>query len=140
MGLGDLDLGADRKNLYVVNLADRQLYRVPVVAPAVLGGDPTSGTPVAITMPLALPGASTGCTQSQVRPFGLHADSLGVWATLTCTGPAASNLRGYVYRYDEKTASWDAAPKLEFSLGGSRGKAYSALGSTADWRPWADAL
>ena len=105
-----------------------------------MANPPVAGTPVSIAMPLDLPGAATGCNQADVRPFGLHTDSLGVWATLTCTGPAASNLRGYVYRYDETTGAWDSQPAVEFSLGGNRGKAWTgAFGANnANWRAWAD--
>ncbi len=140
VGLGDVDMNAARTRLYAVNLNDRQMYAVPIVRPAVAGTTPTAGTPVAIAMPLDLPGATTGCTQSQVRPFGLHTDSLGVWATLTCTGPSASNLRGYVYRYNETTSTWGTSPVLEFGLGGDRGRAWTGAftANGANWRPWAD--
>jgi uncharacterized repeat protein (TIGR01451 family) len=142
VGLGDVDMNAARTRLYTVNLNDRQLYAVPLVRPAVAGNAPTAGTPIAIPMPLDLPGAGTGngCDQAQVRPFGLHTDSLGVWATLTCTGPTAANLRGYVYRYNETTGTWGSAPAFQFSLGGNRGRAYTNAftANAANWRVWGD--
>jgi len=139
VGLGDIDLSADRSTLYAVNLNDRRMYAVPVTPGATAADPPTAGSPSAIAMPLDLPGASAGCAQDQVRPFGLEADASGVWATLTCTGPARADLRGYLYRYDENAGTWGSAPELEFGLGFDRGRTVSgAPANNANWDPWDD--
>ncbi|WP_293687636.1 SdrD B-like domain-containing protein, partial [Spirosoma sp. 48-14] len=63
-GLGDLEVSDDGTELYVVNLGDRKLYRIPINNPTSL--TPTAGTPTSYTIPA--PSLRTG---SQFRPFGL---------------------------------------------------------------------
>ncbi len=117
-GLGGLALAPDERNLYAVNLERRSLWRVPFTA---AGGAPVASTgspPVEIALPLDLPGAAVGCARASVRPFGVAAHDGSLWATLTCTGPTPPDLRGYVYRYDLATQSFDGAPAFEMALAG----------------------
>ncbi|HEY4378278.1 MAG TPA: SdrD B-like domain-containing protein, partial [Acidimicrobiales bacterium] len=75
------------------------------------------------------------------RPFGLHVDTRGVWASFTCTGPSTSDLRAYVYRYDPVAGTWGTKPAYEASLDGyDRGVAYSGNGISADWHAWNETL
>jgi uncharacterized repeat protein (TIGR01451 family) len=136
IGLGGLHISPDGKILYVVNLNNRTLYAVPVIASATAGGAPTAGTPTAIALPTALPSAATGCADASVRPFGLNVDDRSVWVALTCTGPADSDVRAYVYRYDRATAAFDGAPAFEASLTGARGAAYTGGTNPAAWHAW----
>lgn len=134
VGLGDIDISPDRSTLYVVNLNDRNLYAVPVSS---TGGAPVAGTPVAIPMPLSLPGG-TACPGT-VRPWALEVNADGVWAGLTCTGTTQADLRMYVYRFDPAAGSWDGAPAYQAALSGyPRGVSYANTGISAEWRAWTD--
>jgi len=136
IGLGGMAMSLDRKSVYVVNLADKNLYKVPFTRGA--GGIPVAGTPAAITMPISLPGAAVGCLPANTRPFGVTAQNNALWVTLTCAGPAASNLRGYVYRYDLTSNTFGSAPAFEMALSGyARGSIYGAP-QNATWNPWTD--
>jgi uncharacterized repeat protein (TIGR01451 family)/LPXTG-motif cell wall-anchored protein len=141
IGLGDIDMSADNKTLYAVNLNDRQLYAVPMTSGATTDAAPVAGKPVAIALPLDLPGAAQGCAADDVRPFGLG-EHLGVlYVTLTCTAESTqvrSNLRGYVYTMNESTRAFSAAPVIETSLDYNRGNGYIYEASDSDWLPWSN--
>jgi uncharacterized repeat protein (TIGR01451 family) len=141
VGLGGVAMAADQHSIFVVNLTDRSLYRVPFTIGA--GGAPVAGTPAQIALPLTLPGAAVGCDPTWVRPFGLGAQNGALWVTLTCTGPTVDDLRGYVYRYDLGTSSFGAAPAFELKLGNVPAGSYPR-GSTgavaANWQPWDDTI
>ncbi|WP_158552592.1 hypothetical protein [Spirosoma telluris] len=63
-GLGDMELSDDGTELFVVNLGDRKLYRIPIVNPT--SATPTPGTITSYTIP-----TPTQTSGSQFRPFGL---------------------------------------------------------------------
>ena len=135
VGLGGATMAPDNSALYVVNLNNKSLYKVPVSLDG--AGKPVAGTPVNVGMPTALPGAATGCATDQVRPFGVAAQNGAVWVTLTCTGPTAADLRGYVYRYDTTSGSFGAAPAFEMALSGyGRGRAFNNPCCSATWNVW----
>jgi uncharacterized repeat protein (TIGR01451 family)/LPXTG-motif cell wall-anchored protein len=140
IGLGDIDMSADNTTLYAVNLNDRQLYAVPVTPGPTADAAPSAGTPVAIPIPLDLPNATQGCAEQDVRPFGLGEHAGTLYVTLTCTAEStqqASDLRGYVYAFDEATATFDLTkPALETSLVYDRGVGYTEEESDAEWLPW----
>ncbi|RIJ69348.1 LPXTG cell wall anchor domain-containing protein [Nakamurella silvestris] len=136
IALGGMAMALDHKSVYVVNLNDKNLYQVPFTRGA--GGVPVAGTPVAITMPIALPGAAVSCLPANTRPFGVTAQNNALWVTLTCAGPAASDLRGYIYRYDLTAGTFGAAPAFEMALTGyTRGSVYGAPQNAA-WNAWTD--
>ncbi len=136
--LGDVDIYEDPTNtandaLFVVNLNDRNLYKVTD-----LDSGGTVQSPIA--MPLALPGASQGCAQADVRPFGLGFNDGVGYATLTCTAQStasAANLRAYVYNFNPQTGVFSSAPVFEFPLNYPRGSA-NDVGQRAFWKPWTD--
>ncbi|MEZ5380927.1 MAG: SdrD B-like domain-containing protein [Microthrixaceae bacterium] len=143
IGLGDIDLSGDLQTLYAVNLYRRSVYEVPINAPASVGGAPSAGTPSEIPLPLDLPGAAQGCTDDQVRPFGLDTGEGALWVTLTCTGPAQGDLRAYVYRYDTTAGTFGASPAFEASLDyPNRGlvlnTTFPPAMLDARWNPWND--
>ena len=129
-------IAEDGSALFVVNLNSRSLWRVPLTSGA--GGVPVAGTPVEIALPLALPGAAVGCSPLAVRPFGVTVQNGSLWVTLTCTGPAVGDLRGYVYRADPASGAFDSAPAFETPspLTYPRGLAFVDVGLAATWRPW----
>jgi hypothetical protein len=138
VGLGGTALAPDRKSLYVMNLNSKSLWQVPFTIGT--GGVPLAGPPAEVAIPLSLPGAATGCpSQSDLRPFGVSAQNGSIWVTLTCTGPAVADLRGYVYRYSPEAGTFDAAPAFETALSGyARGATFRPPPFSANWNPWED--
>ncbi len=128
IGLGGLAMAPNRRSLYVINLNSRSMWNVPFT---LTGGAPAAQAPSPTTpLPLGLPGAAVGCpSQAEVRPFGVTEHEGSLWVTLTCTGPVETDLRGYVYRYDPGSGTFDGAPAFEMPLSGySRG--------CCGWQPW----
>ncbi|MFC7622694.1 SdrD B-like domain-containing protein [Microlunatus sp. GCM10028923] len=118
-GLGGLVAAGDGSALYVTNLSDGQIYRVPITSP--LGSAPVAGEPESIGSVTDLPGAEQACDADAARPFGLGIDGGTLYAGVTCTGPDTAALRSYVYSYDTVTEQFSEAPVQEFSLDFSRG-------------------
>lgn len=83
-GLGDIEISDDGTQLYVVNLGDRKLYQIPVVAPA--AGNPTAGTPTGFPLPEVAQAAG-----SVFRPFGLKYYRGLVYIGGVTTNEAVSN-------------------------------------------------
>ena len=134
--LGDMDIGTDDETLYAINLADKQLYSIPISAP-------TSATSFVIPTPSGdnLFGASQGCSVADdVRPFavGVNPDDGLVYVGMVCSAEASglvSDLRAYVYAFDG--TRFGDAPVLEFALDYPRGHAYSSgLAVPGEWLPW----
>jgi hypothetical protein len=134
--LGDLDIIEDLANpandtLFVTNLNDKQLYRLPV----------STGTPTALPLPLTLPGAAQGCPTSDVYPFGLGVDeNNSLYVGLVCsaqTSQLSSDLRMYVYRSSNLGASF-SGPVIEAPLDYPRTVAGRNASNPAEWKPWFD--
>jgi len=150
MSLGDLELSDDEKTLYVVNLADRSLYAIPVGSvPGVIPTAPAAG---AITKNLV---PDPGCANGVGRPFGLKAHNGLIYVGGVCTaetGGTAADMKAYVYSFNPATGTFSAAPVIQFPLNYSRGCAnvgveYAPVecrigvnGSKANWYPWSDVL
>jgi uncharacterized repeat protein (TIGR01451 family) len=87
---GDIEVNKDESALYVVNLNDRKLYRIP-----------TSGALNATTITSVAIPSITGCA-ADTRPFGLGKDGnerLHVGAV--CSAETGGTLSAQVWRYDE---------------------------------------
>jgi hypothetical protein len=143
-GLGDMVVSPDQKTLYVVNLFDQSIYAIPLIPGPTSTSPPTAGTPTVIPLPRNLPGATQACgspnVPGNVYGFGLGESHGSMYVTLTCTGPAAGNLRGYVYSMTEDSShAFSSSPVLEFPIGGSRGYLYQGPPAVpATWGPWTD--
>ncbi len=127
--LGDLHLSPDGSTLWVVNLADRQLYPVDTATATV-------GAPVPI--PLAT-GAAGACAPADVRPFGLGRLDAQLLVGSVCSGPTTNDLRLYVYGFDPVATTFTAAPLFESSLVYTRGRPGNSCGpngALGDWNPW----
>ena len=89
-GLGDVEISSDNQTVYTVNLADNNLYSIPVA-------DPASATRVAIP-------TIDGC-EVDTRPFALKTDAAGtIYIGAVCsaeTSQDAADLEAYVWAYDE---------------------------------------
>ena len=151
MGLGDMDISADDTTLFVVNLADGRLYRLPLgnaAAPVA----PTLAQVTSVDVP------DPGCVNGVGRPFAIKVRRDQVFVGGVCTaeavGGTAANLRAYVYSIDLAFAGWSAA-LLNFQLDYPRGCAdiggYTTVlappcrGAITDatdafWRPWRSTL
>ena len=130
--LGGLDVSADGSKVYVVNLANRELYELPTSGPL------TPATVRHSAVPLNAPGATGG--GADLRPFAVqwHAGLLYVGIVNSAQSTqSASDLRAYVYSVNPSTLAFSAAPVFQFSLAYPRGDIQlSQAGGGAAWRPW----
>ncbi len=121
LSLGDMEFSADGRTVYVVNLFSRQIYGIPINAD---GTPNTAGirtyTP---TSPCATGSFTDPTTPSPAaRPYnavlglGIHPENGRVYCTVTCTGPAVANLRGYVYSFDPTAATTTFREEVQIPL------------------------
>jgi hypothetical protein len=155
ISIGGIDLSEDEKHLWVVNLNDRQLYKVPV-GPNLEA--PTSAAQVT-TYPLYNKcdcngvGGLDGVADTDLRPFAVKAYRGKVYVGMVCTALSTPNdftkLNAYVFSFDPSTGVFTQV--LTFPLTYNRGSGNSAVGwyvtpipggyggiNTANWRPWDD--
>jgi SdrD B-like domain/Secretion system C-terminal sorting domain len=131
---GDIEISADGKTLYAVNLGDRKIYRIPLNNAATA---PTIGTITASILPV--PSATT-CTGALgiMRPFGLAVKNNDgkLYVSATCEGAA----RMYVWGYNPATDAWDAAPIIDFSPINANSCCWDAWNTTTGYAPTALAM
>ena len=130
--LGGLEVSPDGLYVYVVNLADRQVYRLPTTLPLVPGN--------IVRTPIPVPASAVPANGADLRPFALqyHRGQLYVGMVNSAeTSGSAANLRAYVYTLDPATMTFGATPAFEFALNYPRGFVQSFNGITsAVWNPW----
>ncbi|MDF7820552.1 SdrD B-like domain-containing protein [Runella sp. MFBS21] len=144
IAFGDLDISADERTLYGINLNDRSLYIIP------LGNDPTNPTPPSSSaevtvVPLAdagnpLPDLPTISDNSEIRPFALKYYKGLLYIGLVTNGQAGGALRGLVYTFNPTNSAFQK--KLDFSLNYNRGCGFgqnSTCYGSANWQPWHNA-
>jgi hypothetical protein len=151
VGLGDIVLSPDGTTLYVVNLADRQLYAIPT------SGALNSTTIQRFPIPTAaLPTSSGTCAPADMRPFGLGFDNNGVLHVgAVCSGESASTgadvvtnpgsdkLTGYVWKFNGSTYTLALNFPLKFDRDGANGYTTSDVHTSfglcsSDWEPWSN--
>ena len=140
--LGGMAISDDDKKLYVMNLADRQLYELPL-----------DNTPIAANVrrkaaPLNPPGCST---TSDVRPFAVAVNGGKIYVGMVCSAESTvssaqpngdpTKMQAYVYTVDPATLDFSASPVFQAALNYPRRCADSAqLGAancfSAAWRVW----
>ena len=134
-GIGDLELSDDETELWYTNLADGDLYRLPIgTAPAA-----TPGTPVSVGM-----GTAT-CVNGQLRPWAVKYYGGKVYVGAVCDastdpvtlGSTDSNLTAHVFVYDPVAATW-AAAMPSFTLDFLRGEIQNGQSDSRRWYPWND--
>ena len=148
--LGGMDVSIDGETLWVMNLYDRRLYRLPVGVPAVA---PTAAQVVSYTLPTPAAGP-TGCVahpqtgpgelNRNLRPFAVKATATSeagyVYIGMVCTAESsnlATDLRAFVYQLDVATGVF--AQVANFPLNYPRGCASqnnTGECGTAAWMPW----
>ncbi|MEV7004699.1 SdrD B-like domain-containing protein, partial [Streptomyces sp. NPDC093982] len=127
--LGDLKVSPDGKDLYVVNLQDRRLYRY----------DAMQSTAAAQKASYAIP--DPGCSaNSDWRPSGLGVHEDKVYIGGVCSAESTQNkadLRAVVYEFNPTTGQITNTvmdQPLNFSRGGNVSTATAC--ANYDWYPW----
>ncbi|OAV44003.1 hypothetical protein A3850_005615 [Lewinella sp. 4G2] len=110
IGLGSIKVAGDGSELYAVNLASREVYVIPVNDDGTADG---AGIKT-FTLPAACAGTwPDGRPLTTALGLGVHPVSGRVYATTTCTGPAVTDVTGYVYSFDPSATP---AGPADFSL------------------------
>jgi hypothetical protein len=152
-GLGDIDMFEDDRTLYLMNLADRRLYEIPVgdppVAPAAQAiGRFTLPDPATLGAQECVrdPATPAGELNRNLRPFGLGVYDGRVFVGVVCTAESTRNendLRGYVLAFDPATDTFALAADFPLSRGSGyeRGCADTTRAdcrtiASAQWRYW----
>jgi subtilisin-like proprotein convertase family protein len=158
VSLGDMVISNDQAFLYVVNLADKKLYKIPTTgalnATTITSfAIPTTGLPVETD---AFGTAGT-CPTSDVRPFGLgvHPDG-NIYVGGVCSGEsissgpeatwnqAAFQMTAYVWKFDGSAFTLVLNDGLRFDRDGSGSyRTFDDYFSATpmldnDWEPWSN--
>ncbi|MBC6993971.1 SdrD B-like domain-containing protein [Neolewinella lacunae] len=140
-GLGSIKVSNDNSELYVVNLATREVLVIPI------GPNGAAPTTAAEIKRFPLPTSQCGGTFPDGRPLsavlglGVHPESGRVYATLTCTGPTIADVTGHVYSFDPSDATPSAADfNLELTIPLNINRPASSPNSNRFWgqigHPW----
>ncbi|WP_199842877.1 SpaA isopeptide-forming pilin-related protein [Streptomyces formicae] len=131
--LGDVEVSEDGKDLYVVNLKDRKLYRY----------DATKRTADAPKGSYAIP--DPGCPDADDwRPYGLGVQDGTVYVGGVCSGESTqkkSDMRAVVRTFDPKAGTFGPVimdQKLDFPREVTFQSAPQCKG--ASWYPWTDTI
>ncbi|WP_164490234.1 SdrD B-like domain-containing protein [Runella sp. SP2] len=142
MSLGDLDIDETEQNIYVVNLYDRKLYKIPIKSTPVVAGDITS---------VDIPKPATNDVDN--RPFALGINNGKVYVGVTntqestvtgWTGGVTTTVKGtrtglamYVYEYDPNTG-FNTTAVLNAPLTYTRKNAINSSfkPTSGTWNPW----
>ena len=128
LAFGGLAISDDETKLFVMNLANRQLYRIP-----------TSGTLDNTTIQsVAFPAAPPSCSNAiDVRPFSVNFYEGLVYVGAVCSAESSNNsanLRAYVYTVDPASLTFSGSPVFQMALNYPRGFADNPV--SALWQPW----
>lgn len=124
-GLGDIDLNADGSELFVMNLADKRIYRYRTEDGALLGTLPT--------------GAAGEPWAADARPFALAVEGDVLYHGVVDAAErrqSAADLRAVVYASGHDGAAM--RPVADFGLDYARGLVDVPAGLAARWQPWGD--
>jgi hypothetical protein len=122
----DIDLDGTDSRLFAANMLDGKIYSIALDAAGAATGNAPLAAPV---LPTDAP-----CAAGNLVPGALKWSNGALLAGFTCTGPAAANLRGYIYSYSNGTG----IPTLTASipLNYTRGCGYANGCSSAQWNAW----
>ncbi|MBE2206912.1 MAG: hypothetical protein IAE84_04970, partial [Saprospiraceae bacterium] len=124
VGLGDIDISDDGKQLFVVSLYDKKVYTIDIATQTLVG----SG--IAVPNP---------CTGGEIRPFGLSYHKGKLYVGTICdaiTSQATANLNATVYRLDGVTFTSVLSFPLNYPKGAAFNDGSSRFGT--QWNPWRD--
>lgn len=128
IAFGGMAMSDDEANLFVMNLANRRLYRIP-----------TSGTLNSTTITSsAFPATMPGCTNaSDVRPFSVNFYEGLVYVGAVCSADVSDDrnvLQAYVYTVNPATLAFSASPVFQTPLNYTRLETDPGL--SANWLAW----
>lgn len=133
--LGGMDISADGRFLYVMNLADRNLYILPTSGPI--------NRSTVRRVPVPNPITTTNSTNPGLdfRPFAVTFYNGKVYVGAINSAESTqdrNNLRAYVLVYDPASGRFNTIPKFQFALNYPRGlgNAFSIPQASANWLPW----
>lgn len=121
ISLGDIDISADGKTLWAVNLKQRELVEINLTNTTVTAKH-------AITDP--------GCSNGEFRPWAVKVHDGKVWVGTVCsaeTSQQAADLKAYVQAFDGTTFT----TATSFALNYSKGSIGNGPGDEK-WQPWKD--
>ena len=136
VGLGDIELSADEKTLYVVNLYDKKLYAIDVATKALVAS-------------YAIP--NPGCNSGVARPWAVGENAGKIYVSVTCDGSSSGNpadladnsgvgnLSATVYRLDGSSFT----QVLSFPLDYPREPPFQYTGgcdAINRWKPWTSVM
>ncbi len=128
IAFGGMAISDDQTNLFVMNLADRKLYRIPTSGPL------SAGTIQSVALPATMP----SCTNaSDVRPFAVNYYAGLVYVGAVCSADVSDDrnvLRGYIYTVNPATLAISALPVLQIPLNYTRIETDPGL--SANWLAW----
>ncbi|MCZ2391127.1 MAG: hypothetical protein LC113_08625 [Acidobacteria bacterium] len=126
--LGGMAISDDMANLFVMNLANRRLYKIPTSGTL----DNTTITSVAFPTP----NDADACGQQRnYRPFAVSYYEGKVYVGAVCSTGSVRGRWGYVFEVDPTSLTYTQNPILSFSLRYARGLADP--GNPGDWHNWA---
>lgn len=133
--LGGLDISDDDQHLFVMNLENRNLYRLDASTGSVTGNVSLTG----LTLPTP-GGTNSACATQNKRPFAVKYHQGTLYLGFVCSGEVDQNvadLRAYVFTADPDTLAVDPTPVVNIALNYPRGMVSHFGGSfPAAWRPW----
>lgn len=115
VAFGDLDVSADGKSLFTINLADRSLYILPVQATALTVADAAKIQRYAVPFDSACKADGAGAFDKQA--FGLGEYKGGIYVATRCDTGYQKPLFSIV-RFDRQVLAFDAAPSMRYALSG----------------------
>ncbi|SIO38336.1 Cna protein B-type domain-containing protein [Singulisphaera sp. GP187] len=122
--LGGTAVSADGSTLYVMNLADKSLYAIPLANPG-----------AATAYPVPIPADATGTNGADIRPFAVTVHNGQVYIGMVNSAQSTQNaadLHSYVYRFDPSTHAYTQVLEIR-DMTYNRGVVITAL---ATWHPW----
>lgn len=131
IAFGGMAISDDQAYLFVMNLANRRLYRIPTT------GALNSTTITSVAFPTTTVPNCT--TSSEVRPFAVNIYEGTIYVGAVCSRETSgtttsTNLRAYVYTFNPTTMTFGSSPVLNFQLNYPR--AETDPGYSADWLNW----
>ena len=115
VAFGDLDVSADGKSLFAVNLADRSLYVLPVQATALTAADAAKIQRYAVPFDSACRADGAGAFNKQA--FGLGEYQGDIYVATRCDSAFTVPLFSIV-RFDRQAQAFDATPSLRYVFSG----------------------